>query len=343
MLKIITDRRLVARCRGRFLAGLRPFWDRRVPVCIGHPGGRFPARVHWSERLGLWMCHRRTEEGQIWTLLGTERPEEGAVVSITCELNVPAEGRDRRVGAAFGRDARGRVFLVHRGRLGGGQRGMGKKIFLERFRGVWTDLDEGDGVAEVAVVCCLGSRSLADQVSLFVHKVAAVKAEVRDERSPQLAIPLEAGGFQIRRIGGSGAEEGFDLAGRCDHGPLVLALAGALRGRGYRPANDDGGDLYLSSAGGDKGAVFRVVTGGGGDTVRREAALLLWEGAGRTDHPLLVLVLPRSPTPEEAAELRARGIETLAYGWEGSDAVFPQLDDLFPPRPPREASPKKKR
>ena len=92
-------------------------------------------------------------------------PDGTSALPITCEINVPVAGIDRKLGGAFARNRDGRTFVVHRGLIGGAKKGVGKSLFASRFRGVWSALEEGRAVTPVAVIGELASPRFAPSPS----------------------------------------------------------------------------------------------------------------------------------------------------------------------------------
>ena len=142
---------------------------------IGHRGGSAIAIVFWSAPLGIWM-HFGARNNRYWNCFGTERPD-GTALQITVAINPPLVGVDRKIGGAVARDPRsGRLYLVHRGRIGGGQRGVGAELFWRCFRG-GARLREDDRAepTRVVIVGELGSPAFPRDLAAFVHEVGRIK------------------------------------------------------------------------------------------------------------------------------------------------------------------------
>ena len=170
MLKIIQDAGTISRCQRLFVRRFKPFVNEKIPVKIGHQGASFTAKVSWSDSLGIWMVSPKSEEERYGHLFGVGRPAPAGHVPIACEINFPAKGVDRKIGAAFAGDHRGRVYVVHRGKIGGGQKGIGKTLFENRYHGVWTDLEDNGTTVTVAVVGDLHSTRFPRQAAQFCPK-----------------------------------------------------------------------------------------------------------------------------------------------------------------------------
>lgn len=143
---------------------------------LGFQGGNIADSVHWSAALGIWSLLGR-RDGEYASYFGVNRPDLTKSLQITVQANVPASGPNRRKGGALARDrATGRQFLVHRGRIGGGQKGIGSELFWRHFRG-GARLQEPDReeASRVLVIGEIGSASFPRDVAAFVHQVARIK------------------------------------------------------------------------------------------------------------------------------------------------------------------------
>jgi len=78
---------------------------------------------------------------------------------------------DRKTGGAFAEDHWGNVFVIHRGKIGGGKKGVGKSLFEQNYRGVWSLMEDGNSISEVAVIGNLKSGRFAPQAAQFVKKI----------------------------------------------------------------------------------------------------------------------------------------------------------------------------
>src|SRR5262245_48043687 len=85
---------------------------------IGYQGGGSTLNVYWRAREGFWCALEPTRaSNRYWCAFGLGNPDEPANLSIACEINSPHEGVDRRIAAAFARDARGHLSIVHSGKI----------------------------------------------------------------------------------------------------------------------------------------------------------------------------------------------------------------------------------
>ncbi|MGO8735591.1 MAG: hypothetical protein ACLQVM_22660 [Terriglobia bacterium] len=94
--------------------------------------------------------------------------------SICCEINFPIEGKNEQIAGALAKDEQGAVWVLHRGKIGGGKKGVSKALFEKHYKGPWSNA-EGD---PFAVVGTLGQEDFVKHVSDFVKLVDEIKRSV---------------------------------------------------------------------------------------------------------------------------------------------------------------------
>ncbi|HOF05302.1 MAG TPA: hypothetical protein PK175_02350 [Syntrophales bacterium] len=326
MLKVIADPQTVRRCQQLLVRRIRAAGGEKIPVVMGHQGASIRGRVWWSDRLGLWFFPGGGEENRYWNAFGTARPKPDASLSITCEINFPKEGIDRRIGGAFAVDGRGRIFVVHRGKLGGGRKGIGKALFERQYRGVWVEMDDDGEEVFVAVVGHLSSPRFARQVAQFVGKIERIKD--RAASSAQTEMGFDDLRLREELLGMRQCELLRETAGECDHGLIVKDLAAAVRNLHFRSGNDGLRDLMVMDRQGQT-AIFQVKTDNRYRSVQEGATQLLVNSLLLPRPPRLILVLPEPPENATVKKLQRLNIHVLIYRWEGETAVFPELRSLL--------------
>jgi hypothetical protein len=329
MLKVVENEPVIRRYQRHFTRGFKPLTDEVIPVELGHPGASVRAKVSWSERLGIWFFSRKVADHRYWHAFGVGRPEGGAHIPITCEINFPLCGIDRRTGGAFAEDGSGRVFVVHRGKLGGGRKGVGKELFENHYRGAWETMDDGGEETPIAVIGVLNSPRFARQIAQFVRKIARIK-EAAAARSAQAELKFDELSLHEELIGAPCPDQERETGAECDHGLIVRDLAEALQGRNLRTGNDDCRDLLVMNREGRIRALFQVRTDMSLAGIHAGATQLLLNGLSLSGDPLLLLALPRAPEEDLREKLKRLNIDLLIYGWEGDRAVFPGLTALLP-------------
>ena len=121
----LTDRQEIADAWQALCRGVRR-GSHTVESIVGWPGGHGTFSLAWHPDLGVWgVMEPDFTTGRYWFGLGTTDPHTARMVGLTCEINPPMEGINRRCAGLFARDADGAVYLTHSGKVGGGRRGIG--------------------------------------------------------------------------------------------------------------------------------------------------------------------------------------------------------------------------
>lgn len=174
----------IKRFRERLTSG-RVEPERRV----GNPSSTSICDVHVHADLKLWVvlddCGNDT---QTWHVFGRydERLENpNATLEHICQINFAYDGLSDSVGGVFAEDDRGRVYITHSGRVGGGMPGVGKDAFLAHlgasggeFRTVDITIASGRIRPRLALTA-LEARDFRRQIARFVDHVEAFKQSVR--------------------------------------------------------------------------------------------------------------------------------------------------------------------
>ncbi|HQK91666.1 MAG TPA: hypothetical protein PK936_10985 [Smithellaceae bacterium] len=325
MLKVIDDEKLIARYARLFTKSFRPFVDEKIRVKLGHQGASFGAKVAWSKKLGIWIFSQATRNVRYWNAFGRGKPPASGQLPITAEINFPWAGIDRRTGAAFAQDAQKQIYVIHRGIIGGGKKGIGKSLFEENYRGVWAWMEDGGSLSQVAVVGLLGSERFALQAAGFVEKIEKLKLAAF--RSPQTSLDFPEVSFAGERVGNPPSSAPEEETYASDHDLIVSHLASLLARRKWKIGNDEGAELFILRPASDSvSALFAVCADRREKSVLAAAAKLLLQKSDRGGHPRAILVLPEDEANRYSETLRRISIEVFGYRLEGERILFPDLD-----------------
>ena len=325
MLKLIDDEKLIARYARQFTRSFRPFVDEKIRVKLGHQGASFGAKVAWSKKLGIWIFSQATRNVRYWNAFGRGKPPASGQLPITAEINFPWAGIDRRTGAAFAQDAQKQIYVIHRGIIGGGKKGIGKSLFEENYRGVWAWMEDGGSLSQVAVVGLLGSERFALQAAGFVEKIEKLKLAAF--RSPQTSLDFPEVSFAGERVGNPPSSAPEEETYASDHDLIVSHLASLLARRKWKIGNDEGAELFILRPASDSvSALFAVCADRREKSVLAAAAKLLLQKSDRGGHPRAILVLPEDEANRYSETLRRISIEVFGYRLEGERILFPDLD-----------------
>jgi hypothetical protein len=327
MLKVIEDQPVIKKYVGQFVKGFKPFIDEEIKVKLGHQGASFPAKVLWSKSLGIWKFSRTIKETRYWNAFGVGKPQESSILSITAEINFPWAGIDRKTGGAFARDYWGNIFVIHRGKIGGGKKGIGKSLFEHNYRGVWSFMEDGKAVTQVAIIGALISNRFALQAAQFVKKIEKLKSTATI--STQTEINFSEITFREDLVGSAPYSVEDEIISACDRDLVISELAALLQRRKLKIGNDAERELFVVDPSKNRiSHVFEVLTDTKEKNVLAAAAKLLLQTSAYAGSPVPILVLPKDKIDNYEQELQKINISVTGFRWEGEKVVFPDLEKI---------------
>lgn len=172
---VISEREALSKAQSLFAETMTRGSDRAEDINLGFQGGGLPARVHWRSDLDIWMSFQSVEK-RYWNAFGVGNIFESGSSSIVVEINSPFEGINRHIGGVFIKDNTGRLYLAHRGGVGGGRPGIGKAAFLASIEPEKiTSFQDGDEVSEAVLIGAVDAADFPESLAAFVRKVGQFK------------------------------------------------------------------------------------------------------------------------------------------------------------------------
>lgn len=340
MLTALNEPNEIRPAQDRFLERLKDGAQVFASKLGWHGGGmNEPVEVYWHQKQGFWAyASDQFTENRYWVAFGTQNPSQvSASLTLTCEINVPFEGVDRRVAGAFVTDSEREnapVYIAHSGKIGGGRKGVGKMAFLNHLRGQdqrlpvkWADGKE----TEMVVIAGLEDSGFISQIGHFVQEVERIKELlVSGVGAPPPAKQKSARsiGFTPEFKGTKQYSQKRTVVSNCDHGVVVDFLYRELKSLGFEPHNDQR-DLFLVH-GGKVTAVFEAKTAVKTTDIYTAIGQLYFYTALEPGIPHRILVLPEEPTDGTLERIRNLGIRVLCYSMSEGDVKFHGLDKLAP-------------
>lgn len=175
MLVTITDGREIAICQKKFTEVLTE-GAQSTEIDMGIQSESWTAEVFWHEEQGFWYSWG-VKDTRYWNLFGVSNPMKvNYGHSITCQINFPIKGLNKRIAGAFVRSSDGEVSVIHRGGIGGGRQRVGKSTFFEHHKGPLVHIDDpSSDFAEVALIGDLDDAAFLDRVGEFIQAVDEIK------------------------------------------------------------------------------------------------------------------------------------------------------------------------
>lgn len=327
MLKVIADQTAIKKCAGQFNKKFKPFVDEVIRVRLGHQGASFSAKVFWSGKLGVWKFSQTVKDVRYWNAFGIGKPGTSGVLSIASEINFPWSQIDRKTGGAFAEDHGGNVFAIHRGKIGGGKKGIGKSLFEHNYRGVWSLMEDGDCVSEVAVIGNLKSERFALQAAQFVKKIEIMKISAAE--SAQTEMDFAEIRFREDLVGSETPLPEDEIVFVCDHDLVVSQLAAELKRLKIKIGNDTENELFVVDTSENRiSYIFEIVTDTKEKNIMAAAGRLLLQTSIAAVNPEPVLVLPEDIVRHYASDLRRINISVIGFNWQEERAVFSGLERI---------------
>jgi hypothetical protein len=327
MLRILDKRFDINSAQQQFIEHFNKIVDTKVSVIIGYPGGCFKSRVSWIDKLGIWVCSYKVS-GRHVNLFGIGKPSEGNMISMTCEINFPLTEINRRIGGAFVVDAAGDVFVTHRGKIGGGKKGIGKSLFENHYRGRWVTAEDGNVATDVALIGALNSSRFVNQMQQFVFEVDRIKS-VSSTPSHKSLSPFKTNEFREEFFGKKKQYKTVKvIEAECDHGLIVNNLSSALESLGLRVGNDRNCDLYLIKSGSKITTIFEIKTDISTTSLYSAIGQLMLNSINLAERPRLILTIPEQVDKTLETKFKKLGIELLIYKWSNDKPLFHKLRAL---------------
>ncbi|MBV8392703.1 MAG: hypothetical protein JOY81_05925, partial [Alphaproteobacteria bacterium] len=274
-------------------------------------GGELRTTIHWARDDGFWWALEPRHERDA-LLMGHAPEAPGRRESITCEINLPRAGADRKVAGIVAEDDRGALYLAHSGRMGGARPGQSKESFREFLNdGVWREVTWPDGeTTEALIVAPFDSPRLTRLLGRFVESVRRFKAGAVSPPNSMLCTDPSS------RLSASAA---------CDRALVDVALYEELAKRGVF-----GGATDLFSVGGDAPKpLFALIADGQPEEVAIAVGSLSLAAARNGGQVKPILIAPAELPGEPGHPLDQLPFACVRYTWRGARAVFDGLDDAL--------------
>lgn len=331
ILEIVDNEKAINDAQKIFRKKFESFKGEKLKTIIGYHGGNFKAEVIWFESPGFWV-HFKKSQNKHANGFGIQNPKENRMVPFACQINFPTGGIGRSIGGAFAKDVSGNLYVVHRGKIGGGKHGVGKGLFFEKYRGEFEVMQDGEQQTEVAVVGALDSDRFIRQIFDFVGEVGRIK---NLSMPLQTDVPSESPAlsqkFKKEFYGKKEYRTSKHIEAECNHGQIVNALANKLSQKGLKTANNRPLDLYIFDNAGNKIThVFEVKTDISTTSLYSAVGQLLLNGMDLASKPpSLILAIPQKPDKLICERIKKLGIKLLIFQQKDEDVIFSTLDSVI--------------
>jgi hypothetical protein len=148
---------------------------------VSYPGGSVNCSVKYFSIYDFWFATDILQSGtkRYSNWFGIGKPKQGATLILRAEVNIPITGIHRNVSGVFAKNEDGNRFLFTRGRIGGGQPGVGLALFEKHFTGESYMVKEGSEQVNLYLISDINDSRLLHNLSNYVHQIDSIKNENR--------------------------------------------------------------------------------------------------------------------------------------------------------------------
>jgi hypothetical protein len=326
MITIISDRKQIKNLHSQFQIQLDTCLTEKIGCWVGYPGGNFSDTVRYFPQLNIWISNTELDN-RYWNGFGIGRPIEGANNSLVGEINFPLQNIKRSIAGVFALDDNGTILVLHRGRIGGGKRGIGTRFFKDNFRGEFVTALDGDRETEFCYVGELNNDLFPNQIADFINEIHRVKQLVKEVNTNDFAAFADFS-YTDERFGSSVTERNDPHIIDRRHGIIVNTLARLLQKKGFQVGNDRNRDLFTYK--GDKIiTLFEIKTTSSTQSLYSAIGQLLLYSIPIYSKVRLVAVLPERLSKSVASRFSSLNIEILYYKWKDESVDFQELEKII--------------
>lgn len=307
-----------------FIDNINKCFNQKIKCWVGYPGGSFEDNVSYSKEFNLWLSKQKLDT-RLWNGFGIGKPIEGKNNSLVGEINFPHENIDRAIAGAFGKDLEGNIFILHRGRIGGGKKGVGKQAFIDNYRGEFITALDYDKETNFILIGELNSKYFPNQVANFIYEIKRFKKNINHQ---QPDFNFNDFSYTEQSSGESQGNNTKEFTQNRIHGVVVNALAKELRVNNFNVANNRNIDLFIHNENEIK-TLFEIKTSCTTQDIYSAIGQVIIYSIPISNIIKLVIVLPEKLNTLVENKLLKLGIDILYYHWYDNKVKFKNLKDII--------------
>ena len=331
MLTLITNKRQIQSAQKQFEKVIKAYKHELIPVKIGFQGDSFESKNYYFPKYDFWISLEK-EPNRFWNAFGIGKPKLEQNVSIICEINIPFEGIDRSIGGAFATDGNS-ITIVHRGKIGGSRKGIGKSLFFKEYDNKTELIIDGDRETECAIVGNLDSPHFMKQLQLFIEETNRIKnsntSPVESEpETKEISKPEFGEDYRDEFFGKKTYKRGETIVAQCNHGLIVKSLKDELDAMKLKYAKDNRRDLYIIQN--QKiTSIFEIKTDITNESIYSAIGQLMIY-SNEFEHRIhKIMVLPDKLKNKIESILAKIGIRILYYKLNNENVIFEGLENVL--------------
>ena len=326
MVSIVTDEKQITKYQKAFIQKLRSICLQKIEIIVGYQGFSEPVTAFYSSKYNFWYSSQKSTN-KYWNAFGIGIPNANSSNSITVEINPPFSGINRNIGGVFGQTNKGEILVLHRGKIGGGRKGIGKQLFIDQHRGDdFITVDDNGVENKLFLIGAISSKFFPRQLSNFISSVGRIK--ITSTKDLPDFSKLNNFKFSYEPFGTNEVKrKGISTIERI-HGIVVNSLADQLEKKGLTIGKDSNRDLFIYHR--QKiVTLFEIKTDSSSQSLYSAVGQLLIYSIPITTKLKMVMVIPDKLTDAVTNRLTKLGIEILYYSWEKDEPAFRELNNFI--------------
>lgn len=177
MLRIITEENKVLDIQNTLVNLLKERLIDEGDFKIGFPSGSVSARISFDKNIWYYSHNITNSSPRFWNGFGiASELSDKKNNNIVVEINIPTHGINKRVSGFFATDESNNVFLMHRGKVGGGRKGIGKNAFLNWHQGRLEPVFHNEEENKALIIGDINSNEFINELTKFIKDVSKFKA-----------------------------------------------------------------------------------------------------------------------------------------------------------------------
>lgn len=306
-------------------------FERTVRFSYGGPGKKLKRPVHYSSKLDFWWSINELGP-HYWNAFGIGEPNESKRNRIKCEANYLKTGIDFRRAGLWAKDLKENYFFLHSGRIGGGQKGIGKEVFWDYYTGEKVEVIVNDVIYNYAVLGNIKDPKMLERIAEFVYNAAEIKQAVKGNESEDIVIPGKKRPSKEKYKPEFTGTKSYGLPEKGEatviHGIIVDELERILREKySLECANNKFVDLYTTKL--SSRFNFEIKSGLSRQTLYTAIGQLLINSINDKNNPILVYVAPSDLKTDLLNDIQKLNILILKYKWVKKKPMFLNLDSIL--------------
>jgi len=197
MLQIIKDKKEIKRCQSALELVLMKKLPSNGDFIIGYPGGSLNCTINYNNSIwyGTYPLTNSDSSPRFWNGFGlTDQLDVNKSNNITVEINIPLNDINRRVSGLFAIDDKtGDIFLLHRGGVGGGRKGISRSTFITWYDKKLTKVNNENSKKEMALIIGnISKDNFITKLTDFIKNVSNFKVLITNKEINEASfLPID--------------------------------------------------------------------------------------------------------------------------------------------------------